>query len=131
MEVASSAVNKVPVSARLTLLERDVRGHSRSISTIANVVGDHTKFLNEVEEWRMKVLIDEARREEQSKALLLRLDQMTQSFVDGLKDVRSDVGAMQGVWTRIMWTIGSPVAVAVVIALLAMTFGKGIIPPIP
>lgn len=71
----------------------------------------------------MKALLDEVRREEQSKALTLKLDQMSVSFIEGLKSVNVQVEAMRSTWTRILWTIGSPVAIAVIIAVLGLTFG--------
>jgi hypothetical protein len=113
----------VPLGSRVELMERDVRGHSRSIGVLTHILGEHGKLLDEVEEWRMKALLDEVRREEQSKALTLKLDQMSVSFSEGLKSVNVQVEAMRSTWTRILWTIGSPVAIAVIIAVLGLTFG--------
>jgi hypothetical protein len=121
--------NSLPLSSRMDLVERDVRGHARSIGVLTHVLGEHSRSLNDVEEWRVKSLMEEVRREEQSKALVLKLDRMSSDFHEGLKSVQAEVNSMRGTWTRILWTVGSPVAIAAVVALLTLTFGKGV-PPI-
>jgi len=112
--------------SRLQLLERDSRNASRQITAVIETLRAHSKTLREMEEWQLKAMLDHVRAEEQQKALLLRLDSMTEGFKKGVDSVRDDIDAMRSTWTRILWTAATPVVAAIVIAVFTLTFGKGV-----
>lgn len=116
-------------AVRLQLLERDARGLSRMMTTVIETLKAHGKTLQEVEEWQLKAMLDHVRAEEQQKALLTRLDTMTTSFHDGIKSVKDDIGDIKGAWKQFAWAIFTPIIGAVGIAVLVLTFGKGV--PLP
>lgn len=117
------ANEKMSLSARVAVLERDIRGHSRIISAVMATLRSQGKTIEEIEEWQLRVMLDEVRREEQNKALLLSLSQIKESFDTGLGAVEKRVTSLGSTWTRILWIAATPVIGAVVIAVLSLAFG--------
>lgn len=96
---------------RVDLLERDSRNHARSLTEIVNVVGAQGNDLKKLGEWQMTRLLAEVREEERDKALYTRLD----SLDTAIKGMREG-------WTKILWTIGG----AVIVALVAFVIRGGL-----
>jgi hypothetical protein len=105
---------------RLSLVERDVRGHARSLTEIVKSVASLADDVKKLGEWQMTRLVAEAREEERDKALYGRLDRIDAS-VNGTKD---DIQSMRGVWTRILWIVAGVLVPAVILGIAGvLVFG--------
>lgn len=113
-------VDKRSTVERLSLVERDVRSHARSIGEIVDHVQSLGIDVKKLGEWQMTRLVAEAREEERDKALYGRLDRIDAS-VNGTKD---DIQAMRGVWTRILWIAAGVLVPAVILGVAGvLVFG--------
>ena len=128
-EQSEKTAKSLSTTTRLQLVERDTRNLSRMMTAVMETLKTQGKTVQDIEEWQLNVMLDRVRTEEQQKALLTRLDTMTVSFNAGVDSVKEDLGAMRKTWTGILWIAATPVVGAVVIAILTLTFGKGL--PIP
>jgi hypothetical protein len=109
-------IDKRSTVERLSLVERDVRGHARSIGEIVKSVASLSDDVKKLGEWQMTRLVAEAREEERDKALYGRLDRIDAS-VNGTKD---DIKAMRGVWTRILWIAAGVVVPAIIVGVAGL-----------
>ncbi len=128
-EQSEKTAKSLTTITRVQLLERDARNMARMMTTVIETLKAQGASLQEVEEWQLKAMLDHVRAEEQQKALLTRLDTITTSFNAGVASVKEDISAMKSAWKQLAWTIATPVIGAVVIAILILTFGRGL--PLP
>jgi hypothetical protein len=120
MDTHPGRVDKRSTVERLTLNERDIRSHARSIGEIVKTVASLGDDVKKLGEWQMTRLVAEAREEERDKALYGRLDRIDAS-VNGTKE---DIKAMRGVWTRILWIAAGVLVPAVILGVAAvLVFG--------
>jgi phage-related protein len=130
LEVGTGAApeEKIALTHRVRLLERDVRGHSRSITKLteySRILGSRTGGL---EEWQMERRLAEVREEERSKALNERLERMEKSFNEGLSELGATINEIKSFGSKVFWIVMGTVIPALVLGVgLVIVFGGQIV----
>lgn len=109
---------RLTMSQRVGLLERDVRSHARSITEIVHNQRGQATEIATLSGWKMDQVIQQAVREERDKNLLERIGRIEESIQKGFAGV-------QGFGWRIFWIVMGTVIPAAVVAVAIILANKG------
>lgn len=99
--------SKVTQIKRLEFLERDVRDHAKSLTSMADSINDTNRRLAVLEQAHQQYEIYRAREEERDKALQERL-----------KSMEAQLKSILGVGSKLLWIVGTSVVGAFIAFLL-------------
>lgn len=107
----------VTLAQRLSLVERDARGHARALTNLTLRYGDYEQRLSVIEAWRQDRMIDDARADERDKALYGRLDR-----------IEAGLGKMNNGISRALWIVAGTVIPAALVAIaIVLVIGAGLV----
>lgn len=124
--------NRRTLSHRVRLLERDVRNHSHTLTSLVEHQSNTSKHLRELEEFRMERLLAAAREDERDKSLGDRLTRIEASIDVGLDALTKQINAIKAVGVKLGWIIIGAVVPGVLLGvayLLMAMVGRAPFPP--
>lgn len=120
---------RAALETRVALVERDVRAHARSITSLVENDQRQEIAIQGLEDWKMNRLLVEAREEERDKSLYGRLERIEASIASGIAAVSSEVKGIKGNFSRAFWiAMGTLIPAVILGAALVIVFGVRMIP---